>query len=428
MSRRLYLVSAYFPPSNLVCVHRARLMANYLQALGWDVTILSVQPDYYEEKLEWELLNLVSPSVRVIRVPAISQKFARSIGIGDIAIRAFVSLYMALKNASEAKQIDLLHITIPSNYQTVLGRILSDHFDIPYIIDYQDPWVSESKAYEKVLSKAWISSFIAERLEPFALSRASGITGITEEYFQGVLHRNPNLEKIPKLEFQMGFSREDYEVSSRLNIASRRIQKNSSELQVVYAGVLLPQAIQPFRCFLKALSIANAQSKRPIRLICLGTGGSDDNPNGYRILPMARDLGAEQWVMEYPERHPYLEILATLSAADGIVVIGSTERHYSPSKIFQSILSERPVLALLHRESDAVSILESSGAGKVIKFDSVLDQQMLIDECARELMDWHFDAMTHIDWEFFNQFDASSNAAKLSKFYEEVLEYHKGHS
>jgi hypothetical protein len=47
-------------------------------------------------------------------------------------------------------------------------------------------------------------------------------------------------------------------------------------------------------------------------------------------------------------------------------VLGSTERHYTPSKVFQAILSKRPVFAMLHAESTAIGMIEQAGAGKVL--------------------------------------------------------------
>jgi hypothetical protein len=46
--------------------------------------------------------------------------------------------------------------------------------------------------------------------------------------------------------------------------------------------------------------------------------------------------------------------------------MGSTEPHYTPSKIFQAVHSGRPVFALLHEMSSAVGMLCDSGAGTVV--------------------------------------------------------------
>jgi hypothetical protein len=49
-----------------------------------------------------------------------------------------------------------------------------------------------------------------------------------------------------------------------------------------------------------------------------------------------------------------------------VLVLGSTERHYTPSKVFQAILSKRPVFAMLHAESTAIAMIAQAKAGQVL--------------------------------------------------------------
>ncbi len=69
---------------------------------------------------------------------------------------------------------------------------------------------------------------------------------------------------------------------------------------------------------------------------------------------------------EHPHRIGYVDTLSHLIRSDAILVLGSTERHYTPSKVFQAILSERPVFAMLHEASTAVSMIRDAGAGEVL--------------------------------------------------------------
>jgi hypothetical protein len=71
-------------------------------------------------------------------------------------------------------------------------------------------------------------------------------------------------------------------------------------------------------------------------------------------------------VSEHPHRIGYVDTLNHLERSGAVLVLGSTERHYTPSKVFQAMLSRRPVFALLHAESTAVDMLRSSGAGRVL--------------------------------------------------------------
>jgi hypothetical protein len=61
-----------------------------------------------------------------------------------------------------------------------------------------------------------------------------------------------------------------------------------------------------------------------------------------------------------------LDVLKKLEAADGIFILGSTEPHYTPSKVYQAVLSKKPILAVLHEKSTAVNIIRDSKAGIVV--------------------------------------------------------------
>jgi hypothetical protein len=427
MHRSVYLVATHFPPSNLASVHRARLLANHLGAHGWEPTVLTVDPRYYEERTDPDLEKLVDPGVRIERVRAISQGITRPLAWGDLGIRAWPHLYRALAEAAARRRMELVHITIPSNYPALLGRLLWQRHRIPYVVDYIDPWVPETDQGARFPSKAWASFCLAEWLEPVAVKRASGIAGITGEYFHGVIRRNPHLKDVPQMAFQYGCSRRDHEIAGELPVPVRRIEKVCAAQQVVYAGALLPKAIGPMQALIGAIREANrsGKRKRPLRLICLGTGSAADDAQGYRVLPLARSVGAEEWVREYPERHPYLEVLKTLAASDGVVVVGSTEAHYSPSKIFQAVLARKPVLALLHRQSEGGKILTASGAGTWIPFDSQLNAEELKTECANVLSAWPSPTPPEVKWDLFESYDARTIAGGVAAFYEQVLAFHR---
>ena len=53
--------------------------------------------------------------------------------------------------------------------------------------------------------------------------------------------------------------------------------------------------------------------------------------------------------------------------------MGSTEPHYTPSKTYQGVLSDKPLLAILHTNSTAVNVVCSSYAGLVLTFDGEKD-------------------------------------------------------
>src|SRR5262249_54892621 len=132
----------------------------------------------------------------------------------------------------------------------------------------------------------------------------------------------------------------------------------------------LPKAQGVLECLLKGVASlrgrASGMADR-LRLHFIGTGKSPKDPKGHRVVALAERLGIADAVTERPHRMAYLDVLANLMHASGVFIAGSTERHYTPSKVYQAVQSRRPVLALLHEASTAVQVLESSRAGVAIK-------------------------------------------------------------
>lgn len=423
--RRVWIVAPHFPPSNLASVHRARLLANHLAEQGWEARVLAAAPAFYEERPDPDLVRLVDPSVRVMHVGALPQRWTRPFGLGDLGIRAWWPMLRVLRAAAARGEVDVLHITIPPNYPALLGRALWSSHRVPYCVDYIDPWVPESDLGARPFSKLGVSLALARALEPLAVARASGLAGITPGYFEGVLRRNPRLRGTPTLACQYGASRRDAEAAAASDVRPRRLVRDDPAAQIVYAGALLPKARAPMRALLRALARHNAAARRPLRLVLLGTGCATDDPAGFQAAPLAREEGAAEWVREYPERHPYLEVLATLAAADGIAVVGSTEPHYSPSKLFQAVLARRPVFALLHEQSEAAALLRESGAGIAVTFGSEPDLGALSARIEDALRDWPPAAAPEPRGETFAAHDAAEVARRFAAFYEQMIAHAK---
>src|SRR6516165_9548936 len=128
--RKIAIVAGHFPPGNLTAGHRSRLWAQHLSEFGWEPVIVTAHWKYYEEELDWALLELVNPQLRVIRTKAFPVRPVRL--IGDIGTRALYWHFRALDELIVRKEIDFLHITIPSNMPAVLGELLYRRHRFPF--------------------------------------------------------------------------------------------------------------------------------------------------------------------------------------------------------------------------------------------------------------------------------------------------------
>jgi hypothetical protein len=343
-----------------------------LKSFGWEPVILTVHEKYYEESPDWNLVKLLPKDLRIEKVNAF--KITKPRLIGDIGLRAFFQLYKKAKQLVRTEHFDFIYIPIPSFYCALLGRGLHEKTGIKYGIDYIDPWVHQFPGSNKVFSRHWFSTKLAKSLEPIAVKKASLITGVAEGYYQSVLDRNPHLKKQSVYgAMPYGGEGQDHELLSHIDLKPYLFKKKPGKIQMVYAGAMLPKAYEPLEAIFKSIAVFKQMFEK-FEFHFIGTGKTPDDPQGHNIKPLAEKYGLWQTnVYEYPKRISYLDVLVHLKEADGVFILGSTEPHYTPSKTYQAVLSGKPILAVLHKESTAVKVLRESGAGIVLDFDGEED-------------------------------------------------------
>ena len=419
--KRIIILYPHFPPSNLAGVHRLRLFAQHLPSFGWEPVILTVHETFYEEKLDWNLEKLLPENLRVEKV----QAFRRKGPVGDIGLRGFFQLYKKAKHLIQNEQFDFLYIPIPSFYCALLGRWLHNSTGIKYGIDYIDPWVHQFPGSDKKWSRHWFSTKLAKMLEPIAVKRASLITGVAEGYYLPVLERNPHLKKIITGAMPYGGEERDHVIVASLHVEPYLFQKKVAKIQFVYAGAMLPKAYLPLENIFKAIA-ANRALFINTEFHFIGTGKTPDDKNGYNIKPLAEKFNLyNTTVFEYPERIPYLDVLVHLNIADAVFILGSTEPHYTPSKVYQAVLSAKPIFAVLHQASSAVKVIENTNIGIVLKFNGESDLATITQYFEKDFSSFlQFQktfTQSQVDQKQFQEFSAFSVTEKLSVLLDKTM-------
>ena len=414
--RRVIIIAPHFPPSNLAAVHRSRLFAMHLPEFGWEPIILTVHHQHYEETLDWPLAELVPEGLRVERVAALGTRPFRI--VGDIGIRGFAPMLARTLRLIDRERPDFLLITVPSFFAAPIGRVVHALRGIPYGIDYIDPWVHVWPGSER-FSKHWIVRKLGEILEPIAVRRASLITGVAEGYYEGMLGRNPEVrQQAIMAAMPYGGEAADHEHADRLDLEPYLFRDKPAEFRLIYAGAMLPRAYEPLERVFGVIA-SNPRLFRGVQMHFVGTGKTPNDPNGYNVRPIAERFGI--WgsvITEHPARIPYLDVLTHLKHADGAFVLGSTEPHYTPSKVYQAVLSGKPIFAVLHAASTAAEVVQTTGAGRVLTFAGPDDLGAIEVQFAAEFSAFRefagrFDP-SHVDRTAFDAYSARSSARKLA--------------
>ena len=388
--KKLLIIYPHWPPSNLAGVHRARLISNFLPEFGWQPVVLTVNPDCYEETADPELCRTVADHVEVHFVDAFPAPRRLRI-VGDIGVRAFYQLWRGALRLLRSAEFDFIWIPIPSFYVAVLGRLLHLRTGVPYGIDYIDPWVRPLHPSQRLISRAGLSLLAARILEPIAVRRASLISGVARPYYKPVIDRNFPDGGVVDVAMPYGFDPRDHEIEPE----DQSLPWDPQQIRAwVYAGAVLPKSRLFFESLFQSIEfLRNAALWPPdVKLLFFGTGYYF----GPGISEIARQHGIDDIVVEQRERAGFLQIQHYLRSADRVLVIGSSEPHYTASKTFQCILSGKPILAMLHKDSTACQFLMASKAATfTVSYDPADSSQKLFEavtsvlsNCAEPLVEW----------------------------------------
>jgi hypothetical protein len=396
--RRVLVISPHFPPDSTAGTHRARLLAPHLRDCGWEPTVLTVDSRDYEGALDPVLADSVPSDLRVIRTRAWPARITRPFGVGDLGLRAFEGLWREASHLLAHERFDALFITIYPAYPALLGPLLKRRFGVPFVLDYQDPWVGEwghsvgggANSRPDIRSRA--SRFAATHLEPFALRAADGVTAVSAATYQQALRRNHHARPVAVAELPIGWDHGDVAfLQTRTQPRSPLMPTGDGLVHVVYVGTLLPTGLETLRAVCAALARLREREATVagrVRLHFFGTSNQRSAGALPRAVPVAKEFGVDDLLTEQPARLDYFDALQTLVDATAVLLMGSSEPHYTPSKVFPAMLSGRPLLALYHAESTATDLLRRFGgppAVRLITFDGDRPASTHVDQIATEL-------------------------------------------
>lgn len=379
--RSVIIISPYFPPASLAGVHRARLLVKHLPAVGWKPTVICVHEKYYTGSIDPNLAELLPSNAQVVKTGAIQAALARKVGLGDIGLRGFLFLRAALLDLIEHRRPDVVLITGSPYYPMLFSGMLRRR-EIPVVLDFQDPWVSNWGAQARFWSKAGMAHRLAIALEPSAVRAASFITSVSEAQNEEMIARYRWLDRDRMAAIPIGGDPEDFAHVRFLEVPVPKDVFDSNRINLSFVGTFMPRSGPLTSVILRALArlkIHEPALASRIRLNFVGTSNQPEKGALQRVMPLAREAGVADAVYELPERLPFLQALAILSRSDGLLLIGSDEPHYTASKIYPALMSGRPYLSLFHKDSSSHTILTAAGGGLAFSWGEQSEDDLLIE-------------------------------------------------
>jgi hypothetical protein len=198
------------------------------------------------------------------------------------------------------------------------------------------------------------------------------LTAVSARTYEDVLERIPDARLRTCAAIPLGVDAGDLESLRRQPRANSCFDPADGRLHVSYVGTLLPRgrAIAQSAC----LALARIRDRQPdlfarLRVHFVGTSNQREPRSGSGALPMAEAAGVSAIVDEIPGRVDYLDALNAQMQSHAILLLGSSEPHYTPSKVFPALLTGRPIIAVYHQASPVLDILRRESHARVIAVD-----------------------------------------------------------
>lgn len=397
MNRRVLMVSPFFPPETGAAAHRVRLLAPHLPKNGWEPVVLTIDPRDYEGRLDHELAALVPGNLQVVRCRAWPVRLTRPIGFGDLGLRAFHGLYRSAKRLLARGRFEALFVTVFPMYPALLGPALKRSFNIPFVLDYIDPWVSAwglttGGGLDGTADlKSKLSRRLGVTLEPIALRATDAITAVSQGTYEQILERNPGQRGKLCREIPYGGEKADFDAVLRRPRPNGYFDPHDGQIHLSYVGTMLPLGFETLRALLSAFALMRDREPNLYGRTWLhffGTSNQTSPSAPETVMPVAREIGVSRRVTEIAPRIDYIEALLVQSQSSGILMMGSSEPHYTASKLYPGLLARRPILAVYHNESSVVRILRQVApppVARVVAYDDRIRAQDKAGDIYHEL-------------------------------------------
>lgn len=374
--RRVLIVSPHFPPLNAPDMQRVRMSLPYYRAHGWEPVVLAVRDDRQVGVREPELLATVPDDITVLRASAIEPRLARRFGVGNIGLRAWFGLWAAGSRFLRQQGCDLVFFSTTQFITFTLGPLWRRRFGVPYVLDLQDPWRTDY--YERPGAPpppgGWKYRFArweARLLEGPCVRRAAGLMSVSPAYIADLVARYPAVARIPSAALTFGASPADLERARDLSRAAPSFPRDQGQVHIVYTGAsgpVMPHALLVLFSAFREYRQRSPERAARIRFHFIGTSYVAPGTGTPSVLPVARACGVEDAVTEIPHRIGFLDSARLQLQADVLLLLGSSDLAYSPSKVYLYFLTGRPILGLVFRDSVMEQLLDELNCAYLVRF------------------------------------------------------------
>ncbi len=387
--KRLLLFAYFYPPLGGPPVYRPVKLVKYLSKLGWETDVISVKNITYhsidsslaaEDKAAnvfrtasfdpMSLLNKVASGSRdmektvYFKTPEFFKKILRSMFFIDDKIGWYPKAYNKASMLCKIKKYDAVMGTMGPYTSGVIACVISEKYNIPLIADFRDYWTQNPflkfpTFIHKKVAEAWEHRMLKQSTLYTTTSSIMG-ADLAEKYDTELLNKNHVMYN--------GWDDDDFTGLS--------VKKNESKKIISYIGTLYSLRTPSF--FINVLKKMKKSGELPQNVTFRFVG------NFYaQELNQLQDKELSEYIEIIPQVE-HNEAVKLMVNSDALLIFNPTimGNGIVPGKLFESLRTARPILAMVAPKGEVATILQSQGHDLVC----AMEDEIAVEENLKKLL------------------------------------------
>jgi len=358
---RIIILTQYYPPETGAPQNRLSDLALRLQKSGVDVVVYTAMPNYPQMKkhngYRWrfykkEIIDGITIHRSWIYCGTSKSIIPRLLNYFSFVFTSVIAGIFVLRRS------DFLLVESPPLFLGISAYMLSRFKGAKMIFNVSDLWPESAEKLGLVKNKSLLG--MSYRLERFCYRKSVLITGQTQGICSNILKRFPQ-KKVHWLP-------NGVDMNAFATVADRGWRKanglKDDDFIVLYAGII--GHAQGLEVIIQAGKILKEQEH--IRFIILGSG-----PEKNKLMNLATEIKADNVIfLNGVGRNEMPEILSSVDAS--VVPLRKLELFTGaiPSKIFEALAMEKPILLGVEGEAYDLFIKEAA-AGLFFEPENAMD-------------------------------------------------------
>jgi glycosyltransferase involved in cell wall biosynthesis len=305
--------------------------------------------------------------------------------------------YLNGKKLVREYKLDIIFATGSPWTSLIVGYLISKSTGIPLIADFRDPWVNNPFHQ----SKGKLLDRLSSRLERKVVKHAAAISLNTEPLMDEFLKRYPDIPADRFFVMPNGFDQTEFKGLDQVK-KDHEIDK----LILCHTGFLY--GVRDPKVLLDSIKVANEKlSTKQVKIIFRQIG---DVELSYDIHKQYESMIEDGSLLLEPPI-PYQDCLKELTKADWLVNVQPATKSQVPSKLYDYLAINRPILNITPQNGALGSLVTKYGFGELFGFD---DEQGLSEALIR-IAESHKENIKFDGYPLKKHFDCSIIADTLAK-------------